>query len=68
MRFPLHPVIDRCIIETNLLFGVDIVHRWVPSAADREVASRFDIAAEIEKANREIKEYYDLRSLPTNLC
>ena len=55
MRFPLYPVVDQTLIDVNLMFGVDIVHRWVPTAADREKASRFNIEEEIAKATKERK-------------
>ena len=56
MRFPLYPVVDQTLVDVNLMFGVDIVHRWVPTKADREKAARYDVKAALEEALQQRKE------------
>lgn len=62
MRFPLYPVVDAALVETNAKFGVDITKPVFPSAEQREIADRFDVKKELEKAimERQVHKHFGL--------
>lgn len=50
IRFPLHPAVDKALVLTNALFGVDITVPKFPTEADREKADNFDVSKALEEA------------------
>lgn len=54
MRYPSYPITDQTLIDVNKAFGIDIVHRWVPSAMEREIAARFNVEDELRLALEKI--------------
>lgn len=60
MRFPLYPAVDKALQDTLKKFGVDNSRKWFPTAEDREIAERFDVAKAIREAEEQIKNKGDV--------